>query len=268
MARVSLFTLIVLVLSAACAVVWAAESMSDLYTKGFELQKQGKLREALTEYNRCLQLAPDDYKALLAVGTVYYALQDYAKAAKQYETLLIFYPGDLKARLYLAWCKLHLGSVGEAKNALELYLAEQPNDVSAMIGLGWADYLSGNTFTAIDRLKKALALQPGNKSLAATVDRLERAGQEQLRAEAKEKRFRLMSDLNNAIAEASVARSLALAGESAPSASGEMSPAQKMALYDLWEYSDEYPGRKILPLPFSAPPLTPPGLPGVGPFRR
>lgn len=267
MAGVSLLTVIALSVSVACGSAWAAENLSELYAKGFELQKQGKLREALVEYNKCLLLAPDDYKALFAVGTVYYTLQEYSKAAKQYETLLIFYPGDLKARLYLAWCKLNLGSVEEAKNALELYLAEQPNDVSAMIGLGWADYHSGNIFTAIDRLKKALALQPDNRSLAMTVDRLERVGQENLRAQEQEKRFKIMSDLNNAIAEASVARSLALAGESAPAASANLTPTQKMALFDLWEYSDEYPGRKILPLPFSAPPLTPAGLPGVEPLR-
>lgn len=267
MARASLFTIIVLIASGACAAVWAAEDVSALYAKGFELQKQGKLQEALAQYNRCLQLAPDDYKALLAVGTVYYALREYAKAAKQYETLLIFYPDDPKARLYLAWCKLNLGSVEDAKNALELYLAEHPDDVSAMIGLGWADYLSGNLFTAIDRLKKALALQPDNKSLALTVDRLERAGQEHLRADAREKRFRLMSDLNNAVSEAAIARSIAQAGDGGPDLSGDFSPTQKMALYDLWQYSDDYPGRSILPLPYSAPPLTPPGLPRVRPFR-
>jgi len=261
MARVSLLTVIVLIVSVACGSLWAAENLSELYAKGFELQKQGKLQEALVEYNRCLMLAPDDYKALLAVGTVYYTLQEYSKAAKQYETLLIFYPGDLKARLYLAWCKLNLGQVEEAKNTLELYHAEQPNDVSAMIGLGWAEYLSGNIFTAIDRLKKALALQPDNRSLALGVDRLERLGQENLRAQEQEKRFRMMSDLNNAIAEASVARSIALAGETGPPAASNMTPTQKMALFDLWEFSDDYPGKKVLPLPFSAPPLTPPGLP-------
>ncbi len=212
-----------------------AEDVADLYRKGYNAQKAGNLKEAMGIYEGCLKADPKNYKALLAMGTVYLAMGEYRKATEQFRSVLALYPDDPRTRLYLANSRLKAGFIGEAKNDYEMILSEYPEDVPALIGLARAEYLLGNRFTAVDFLKQALALQPGNTALKATVDRVESAARQNLAEEERERHARLMSDLENAIAEASLSEERARAALSAAGIPEHLSPAQKMILLDLSE---------------------------------
>jgi tetratricopeptide (TPR) repeat protein len=201
--RPAVIFFILAIMSAAFAAA-AQQDVAKLYDKGLELQKAGKLKDALGLYNQCLELAPKDQKALKAAGAAYYALGEYEKAAQKIRLLLSFSPDDRMAAVYLAYCNLHLGRTEQARDALQLILLNQPKDVAAIIGLGWAQYLAGNRLIAIEQFKKALALQPGNKTLRSTVERMEDSVPQYLKDKEAQRRYKVMSDLNNTIAEARV----------------------------------------------------------------
>ncbi len=186
------------------AVAAAQQDVSKLYEKGLELQKAGKLKEALNLYTQCIGNDPKNYRALKAAGMAYYALGDYSKAAEALRMLLSYYPDDTTSAVYLAYCNLRLGKAEEAADALQLILVNQPRNVAAMIGVGWAQYLMGNRLLAIEQFKKALALQPGNKTLQTTVARMEDSVQQYLKDKEAQRSYDIMSDLNNTIAEAHV----------------------------------------------------------------
>jgi len=213
--------------------VAGAQSCAELYKQGFELQKAGKLKGALDTYDRCLESDPEYYNALLAAGTVYYSMQEYQDAASRFGVLLTYYPDDVRGRLYLAYCNLHLGLADEAKDTLERIVADEPKNVSALIALGWAEYLLDNRFTASDFLKQALALHPENKHLAYTIERLQMANERFLQEEGEAQRFRIMSDLNNAIADASIADDSRRLGTQAAGLPEHLTAAEKMVLWGL-----------------------------------
>jgi tetratricopeptide (TPR) repeat protein len=180
------------------------QDVSKLYEKGLELQKAGKLKEALSLYNQCIGNDPKNYRALKAAGMAYYALGDYSKAAETLRMLLSYYPDDTGSAVYLAYCNLRLGKPEQAADALQLILVKHPRNVAAMIGLGWAQYLLGNRLVALDQFKKALALQPSNKTLQTTVARMQDSVQQYLKDKKAQRNYKIMSDLNNTIAEAHV----------------------------------------------------------------
>lgn len=182
----------------------AVDSADKLFKQGLELQKAGKLEQALALYEKGLSVDPQHYRSLLASGAVHYSRSDYQNAVRRFEELVALYPKDATARIQLGHAQLALGSIDEAKNIFRKILIDEPRNVSALIGLGRAEYLSGNRFTAVDTFKKALALQPGNRSLEETIARLEDANREYLRVSEEERRLRVKSALNNAIADATL----------------------------------------------------------------
>ncbi len=173
------------------------------------------------------------FNAMLASGLAYYALEDYATATEKFEDLLSFYPGNRSARLYLAHSLLNRGSVEQSKNLFAQIVSDDPTNVSALIGQGKAEFLAGNRFAATESFKKALALQPQNQSLRESLAALEASNVEYIRAAEAERKQRIKSALNNAIAEASAisARARAIAEASQPSEG--LSAAQRMSWFEL-----------------------------------
>lgn len=248
MARLFHISVIAFVIAGAPVAAIGLESVAELYKKGFELQKAGQLEQALAKYDQCLEQDPTNYNALFAGATAYYAMGDYQKARARFEKILTLYPDEGRVPLYLAFCQLHLGAVSQAKATLERIVVNKPDDVEAIIGLGWAEYLSGNRFTAISYFKKALALQPENSVLAETVSRFENTNKEYLEAQKEEEQWRLTSDLNNAIAAASIVRARARRAQAEMSSLADRSPVEKMALLDLMSVP-EGPSRRFQPFP-------------------
>lgn len=178
-----------------------AADVDTLFNKGRELQKAGKLEEALKTYNQCLLTDPSYAKAMFAAGQVHFDLKDYTKAATMFESVLAFQGRDVRVRLYLARSWEGMGQVEKAKNEYRRILEYFPESVSALIGLGRAEFLSGNRFAAVQTFKQALKLQPSNKSLRVSIERLENANLEYLKMSEELRRREVISAVNNAIAE-------------------------------------------------------------------
>jgi tetratricopeptide (TPR) repeat protein len=201
----------------------AQEDGETLFEKALNLQKSGKLAEALPMYEKALETDPQNYKALLATSLAAYGKHDYKKAAERLQKLLLYYPGDIIARTCLAYTKLQVGEISTATDSFWKILADDPSNAAAMIGLAWSEYVAGDRFSAVADLKKALALQPKNKALSDAIGRLEEANKEYLEAEREQHRMALVSAFNSAIREATIAEEQA--SQSAPRA--PLTPAQK-----------------------------------------
>lgn len=190
---------------AAVVLVWSVEAYAadaqQLFKKGRELQKAGKLEEALKTYNECLTVDPNYYKAIFAAGRAHFGLKNYAEAARMFESALAFQPASLKTRLYLADSRARMGRVETAKSEYRRILEHHPDNVTALIGLGRAEFMSGNRFAAVETFKKALKLQPSNRSLRASIERLENSNLEYIKMSEELRRREVISALNNAIAE-------------------------------------------------------------------
>jgi tetratricopeptide (TPR) repeat protein len=234
MARI-VFTILTVLLIVSSAAEWmpafAQEDAEAFFKNALDLQKSGKLEEALPMYEKALEADPQDYKALLATGLAAYGKRDYKKAAERLQELLLYYPGDMIARTCLAYTKLQMGEINTATDSFWKILADEPGNAAAMIGLGWSEYLAGDRFSAVADLKKALALQPKNKALSDAIGRLEEANKEYLEAEREQHRMALVSAFNSAIWEASFAEEQA--AQSAPRA--PLTPAQKALVFALME---------------------------------
>ncbi len=189
----------------AAVLLWShaayAADAKRLFTEGQELQKAGKLQEALKVYNQCLIMDPSNYDVMFASGVAHFDLKDYAQAARMFDGVLAFQGEDVRVRLYLAESWDRLGRVEKAKNEYRRILGYSPDNVSALIGLGRAEFMSGNRFAAVETFKKASKLQPSNKSLQVSIERLENANLEYLKLSEELRRRAVISAVNNAIAE-------------------------------------------------------------------
>lgn len=193
---VSLFT----IYGAAHAEEGRPAQADSFFQKGVELHKQGRLDDALAQYDKALKASPKRYEAMFNTGLVYYAQGDFRRAVRSFRNLLDAYPNSAPAQLYVAKSQLKLGQADEAKSTLRDLLSNKKDYLPAMIDLGRAEYQSGNLFSALDIFKRALALQPDNQELATTVKYLEEAGRQEIKMSELEARRRQRNLLDSAIA--------------------------------------------------------------------
>lgn len=171
-----------LILLCSVSVAWGQKNADRLFRNGLQLQKSGKLDEAMESFEKCLKSNPAHYGALLAAGKISFSRGDYAAAEQRFADLIDSYPGDDRARLRLAHTKMKTGRADEARAEFSRILEQRPKSVAAMIGLGRAERLLGNGFTANYYFKKALRLRPGAKSVRELVARQEEANLKDLAA--------------------------------------------------------------------------------------
>jgi tetratricopeptide (TPR) repeat protein len=80
----------------------AAAEMTALFKRAVELQKAGKLAEAIPEYERFLALLPANVEARSNLGAAFAAQGRYAEAIDQYRQALRVEEGNAQVRLNLA----------------------------------------------------------------------------------------------------------------------------------------------------------------------
>jgi tetratricopeptide (TPR) repeat protein len=154
----------------------------QLFRKGIQLQKSGKLEQALDNYEQCLKFDPKHYGALLAVGKISFSKGNYAEAEQRFTDIIDQYPKDVGALLYLAYTKMKTGRAEQARMDFSRILDFRPKSVAALIGMGKAERLLGKGFTANYYFKKALRMRPGITSVQELVARQEEANLRDLAA--------------------------------------------------------------------------------------
>ena len=76
--------------------------------------RRGHRKQAIEDFNKVLRVAPDSYQALDALGAVYFAGGNYAKASGYFAESVKANPQDLGALFYLGTCWMKLGKYREA----------------------------------------------------------------------------------------------------------------------------------------------------------
>ncbi len=89
----------------------------------------------INQYQKILEIAPNNTYALHRLGLVYYGREDYENALKYFEKVVNLYPFDYNALTMLGWTYFKLANYREAKVLFQKALLNTPNGTSATEGL-------------------------------------------------------------------------------------------------------------------------------------
>jgi tetratricopeptide (TPR) repeat protein len=89
----------------------------------------------IEQYEKILEIAPNNTLALYRLGSVFYYDQRYIEAEKQYEKVVNLFPFDYDTLLMLGWTKYQLKKTREAIVLFNKALMYDPSSESAQEGL-------------------------------------------------------------------------------------------------------------------------------------
>jgi len=95
----------------------------------------GNYSIVLNQYNKILEITPNNSIILHRIGLIYYGREDYTGAEKYFEKVVNLYPFDYEALTMLAWTKYRLNKLREAKVLFYKALLNTPSGSSAAEGL-------------------------------------------------------------------------------------------------------------------------------------
>ena len=124
---------------------------------GIEAQKQGRLNDAIADFRKVTELAPDLPAAFVSLGDVYMQAGNYEAAIAPLKRSLDLNPSLQGARQMLGYALLSAGYAAEAIPYLE--------KVQAIDALGVAQLKTGKLAEAIGNLQAALVQRPGDPDL-------------------------------------------------------------------------------------------------------
>lgn len=189
-----------------------ADSPIGHYFLGVLRRAQGRLADALTEFQRVIAIDPESAPAYVELGQTLILERDYAGAASAFERAVEIYPDNAAYVLRLAQFYLDHAirldrALVVARKAVEL----APESADALDALGWASWANGQAYDARHNLELAIAANPdlarAHYHLAVL---LERTGD----AEAAAREFRRVIDLEPDGSYASRAESALLSRDS------------------------------------------------------
>jgi tetratricopeptide (TPR) repeat protein len=208
-----------------------AQEEPAFYERALELQKKGKLEEARTVYEKGLESDPTNPKGLFGLGTVYYSMREYERAAATFQNLLSLNEGSTRSKLYLALCRLHMGMPEDASNDLRRILIDHPGNATAMLALGVSESMAGYPNTAVTTFNKTLELHPQNAAFREKVRKMIRIANEQAGDQEQVQNLAVMNAFNNAISDAALATRLRR-GTQGKDIAANLSPPHRMAVMD------------------------------------
>ncbi|MCK4921283.1 MAG: tetratricopeptide repeat protein [Bacteroidales bacterium] len=95
----------------------------------------GNYSVVLEQYEKILEISPNNSIVMHRVGLIFYGREDYMKAEKYFEKVVNMYPFDYEALTMLAWTKLKLNKTREAKALFQKALLNTPSGSTATEGL-------------------------------------------------------------------------------------------------------------------------------------
>lgn len=132
----------------------------QIYQKmGHSLQKLGRLREAVAEYERAEMLAPDSEWTLRRLAATHKQLGDYRKALDYYTRLERTNPDDVTVALNIGHCYLQLNELQEALHSY--YKAEMLDEQSPkpLRPIAWCAFLNRDFDTSKAYYERLLAAE-------------------------------------------------------------------------------------------------------------
>lgn len=95
----------------------------------------GNWTEVIKQYEKILEISPNNSIALHRLGLIYYGREEYELAKKQFEKVVNLYPFDYDGLTMLAWSNFKLNNIREATVLFQKALLNTPNGSSALEGL-------------------------------------------------------------------------------------------------------------------------------------
>ena len=99
----------------------------------------GNWTMVMKQYEKILEISPNNSIAMHRIGLIYYGKEDYESAKKSFEKVANLYPFDYDALTMLAWSYFKLNNFREAKVLFQKALLHTPGGTSAMEGLNLLD---------------------------------------------------------------------------------------------------------------------------------
>lgn len=138
---------------------------------GWAFQDQGRLKEAIGEYEKAIKLFPHNYKAYYNLGVIYDQQNDLKDAAANYKSAIEINPAFINAHFNLGNIYHKQGLLEEAIHQFREVTELDPADFEARNNLGVAYARQGNLDRAIAEWKKVLEIDPRNKSAAENISK-------------------------------------------------------------------------------------------------
>lgn len=95
----------------------------------------GNWSEVIAQYEKILEITPNNSVAMHRLGLIYYGREDYSNAIKYFQKVVNLYPFDYDALSMLAWTNYRVGNAREARVLFQKALLNTPNGTSALEGL-------------------------------------------------------------------------------------------------------------------------------------
>jgi tetratricopeptide (TPR) repeat protein len=127
---------------------------------GSALAKQGKLPEAIQQYNQALQLQPNFADAHSDLGNALAAQGKLEAAIQQYEQAIRLKPDFADARNNLGLALAAEGKLGQAVEQYEQALQLKPDNANVQVSYGAALAAQGKLDEAVQHYQQALQLDP------------------------------------------------------------------------------------------------------------
>jgi tetratricopeptide (TPR) repeat protein len=99
----------------------------------------GNWSMVMTQYDKILEISPNNSVAMHRLGLIYYGKEDYESAKKYFEKVANLYPFDYDALSMLGWSYFKLNNLREAKVLFQKALLHTPGGTSATEGLDLLD---------------------------------------------------------------------------------------------------------------------------------
>ncbi len=95
----------------------------------------GNWNSVIAQYEKILEIAPNNSLALHRLGLIYYGQKDYLKAEKYFEKVVNLFPFDYDGLVMYAWTNYQLKNYRQAKVLFSKALLNTPTGSSAMEGM-------------------------------------------------------------------------------------------------------------------------------------
>jgi len=117
------------------AVALMPYSIESRFGLVYPLAALGNWTEVIAQYEKILEISPNNSIVLHRLGLIYYGKGDFETARKHFEKVVNMYPFDYDALTMLGWTYLKLNNLRESKVIFQKALLHTPNGTSAVEGL-------------------------------------------------------------------------------------------------------------------------------------
>lgn len=95
----------------------------------------GNWSMVITQYEKILEITPNNSIAMHRLGLIYYGREEYGRALPYFEKVVNLYPFDYDALSMLAWTHFQLKNTREARVLFQKAILHTPGGTSAIEGL-------------------------------------------------------------------------------------------------------------------------------------